>query len=51
MSPEGIFNKKLKHMQDQIDKQAEILSRQQNCLESIGRRKRETKLVVFGVPD
>ena len=50
-SPESTFNKKLSHMQDQIDKQAEIIARQQHFLEAIDRKDRETKLVVLGVPD
>lgn len=50
-SPESIFNRKLLHLQEQIDKQAEVIARQQSFLESIDRRERETRLVVLGVPD
>ena len=50
-SPESTFNKKLSHMQDRIDKQAEIIARQQHYLEDLDRKDRETKLVVLGVPD
>ena len=34
-----------------MDQQAEIIARQQSFLESVDRRERETRLVVFGVPD
>ena len=50
-SPESVFNKKIAHMQHQIDKQAEIIAKQQGFLESVDRRERETNLVVLGVPD
>ena len=50
-SPESTFNKKISHMQDQIDKQAEIIASQQHFLEAIDRKDRETKLVVLGAPD
>lgn len=50
-SPESTFNKKLLLMQEQLDKQAEVITRQQNFLESIDRKDRETRLVVLGVPD
>ena len=38
-------------MHEQIEKQAEVIARQQTFLESIDRREREIKLVVLGVPD
>ena len=41
-SPESTFNKKFLHMQDQIDKQAEIIARQQHFLEAIDRKDRGT---------
>ena len=51
-SLESTFNKELLFMQEQIDKQAEVIARQQSFLESIDRRERETRLViVLGVPD
>lgn len=50
-SPESTFNKRLLRIQEEIDKQAEIIARQQSFLESIDRRERETRLVVVGVPD
>lgn len=38
-------------MQEQIDKQADIIARQQNFLESLDRKEREARVVVMGVPD
>ena len=51
MLPESTFNRKLLVMQEQIDKQAEIIGKQQSFMEAIDRKERETKLVVLGVPD
>ncbi len=51
LSPDSTFNVKLKQMQDQINQQAEIIGKQQNFLEAMDRKERETKLVVLGVPD
>lgn len=50
-SPESSINRKLTQLQAQVDKQAEIISRQQSFLESVDRKERETRLVVLGVPD
>ncbi|MPD04906.1 hypothetical protein E2C01_100617 [Portunus trituberculatus] len=50
-SPQSTFNRKLSLMQDQIDKQTEVIDRQHSFLEVIERRERETKLIVLGVPD
>ena len=38
-------------MQEEIDKLAEVIARQQAFLESIDRGEIEMKLVVLGVPD
>ena len=51
ISPDSTINRKLAGMQDQIDKQAEVIARQQSYLEALDRKERETKLVVLGVPD
>ena len=43
--------KKISELQSQIDKQAEILERQQRFLENTNRKERECNLVITGVPD
>lgn len=50
-SPDRAINKKLGIMQQQIDKQAKIIAKQQKFLESIGRKERGNRLVVLGVPE
>ncbi len=42
---------KLKDLQAQVDKQADILVKQQRFLETLDRKEREANLVVLGVPD
>lgn len=49
--PESVFNKKITHMQEQINRQGEVIAKQQSFLEAIDRKERETRLVVLGVPD
>ena len=48
---ETAVEKKLSDMQQQLDKQAEIIMKQQSFLEQIDRKERETNMVVLGVPD
>ena len=50
-SPESVINKKLENLQAQVDKQAEIISKQQRFLETLDRKERESNLVLLGVPD
>lgn len=50
-SPDSIITQKLPIMQNQIDQQARIIKQQKLFLEAVDERKRETKLVVLGVPD
>ena len=50
-SPDSAINKKFEIMQQQIDKQAEIISKQQKFVESFDRKERENRLVVLGVPE
>ena len=38
-------------LQEKVYKQAEIIASQQNFLEAIDRKERETRLVTLGVPD
>lgn len=51
MSPDSVINKKLENLQAQVDKQAEIISKQQRFLEALDRKERESNLVLLGVPD
>lgn len=50
-SPDGAISKKLLDLQDQIDKQASVLAKQQQFLETLDRKERERNLVVLGVPE
>lgn len=50
-SPDSIINQKLSTMQTQIDQQASVIKQQQQFLEAVDKRERETKLVILGVPD
>ena len=50
-SPNSPINQKISSMQNQIDQQARVIEKQQQFLEAIDRRERETKLVLLGVPD
>ena len=44
-------NIKIDHLQDQVNKQNEIISKQQRYLEYLDRKDREKNLIVTGVPD
>lgn len=44
-------DKKFDQMQQQIDKQAYIIERQQRYLEAVDRKERENNVVITGVPD
>ncbi len=50
-SPNSIINKKIQDLQDQMNKQQEIISKQQRHLETLDRKERECNLVLLGVPD
>lgn len=50
-SPESFVAKKFAELHDRIDKQAEIISKQQRFLEMLDRKERETNLVVLGLPE
>lgn len=50
-SPDSCINKKITELQVKVDKQAEIISKQQRFLEMLDRKERETNLVITGVPD
>ena len=44
-SPESSINQKMAKLQEKVDKQAEIIASQQNFLEALDRKERETNLV------
>lgn len=48
---DSIYDKKITELQSQVDKQADIIAKQQRFLESIDRKERECNLVITGVPD
>lgn len=50
-SPESAINKRITELQEQVNKQAEIITKQQRFLENIDRKERECNLVLYGVPD
>lgn len=51
MSPDSAINKKVEDLQQQVNKQAEIIAKQQRYLEVLDRKERECNLVVLGVPE
>ena len=51
ISPDSAINKKFTALQAQVDKQAEIIVKQQRFLETLDRKEREMNLVITGVPD
>ena len=50
-SPDSIINKKMQDLEDQVNKQQEIIIKQQRYLESLDRKERECNLVLLGVPE
>ena len=51
MSPDSAINKKVEELQLQVNKQGDIIAKQQRYLEAIDRKERECNLVLLGVPD
>ncbi|KAG0730154.1 hypothetical protein GWK47_028854 [Chionoecetes opilio] len=51
VSPESVINKKMDALEVKIDKQAEIIFKQQLYLEALGRKERRANVVILGVPD
>lgn len=49
--PESFVAKKFAELHDRIDKQAEIISKQQRFFEMLDLKERETNIVVLGLPD
>ena len=50
-SPGSVINTKMAELQQQVNVQAEIISKQQRFLEGLDRKERECNLVILGVPD
>ena len=50
-SPDSAFNKKITELQNQVNKQSDIIARQQRFLEVIDKKERECNLVFLGVPE
>ena len=50
-SPESFVAKKFAELNNRIDKQADIIARQQQFLELLDRKEREANIVVLGLPD
>lgn len=51
VSPESVINKKIDALETKIDRQAEIILKQQLYLEALDRKERRANLVILGVPD
>ncbi|MPC72016.1 hypothetical protein E2C01_066308 [Portunus trituberculatus] len=50
-TPDNYINKKFEELQPEVNKQAEILAKQQRYLEILDRKEEENNLIVTGVPD
>lgn len=50
-SPESAFNKRIIDLQEQINKQSEIIGKQQRFLEVLDKKDREQNLILLGVPE
>lgn len=50
-SPESILNKNYTELKARVDKQAEIMVKQQQFLETLDRKERESNIVILGVPE
>lgn len=50
-APDSSINKKIDQLQTQVEKQGEVIAKQQRYLEAIDRKERERNLIITGVPD
>ncbi len=50
-SPDSVMNKNYEELKARVDKQAEIIAKQQQYLEYVDRKEREGNVVILGVPD
>ena len=51
MSPDSPLNKKVEDLQLQVNKQADVIAKQQRYMEYLDRKERECNLVLLGIPD
>ena len=51
ISPESVINKKITSLESKVEKQADIIFKQQLFLEALDRKERAANLVILGVPD
>lgn len=51
VAPDSTINKKFAELESKINKQSEIIAKQQQFLERIDRKEREDNIVILGVPD
>lgn len=50
-SPDSIINKNYAELKSQVNRQADIIVKQQQYLESLDRREHEGNIVLLGIPD
>ena len=50
-SPDSVINKNYSELKNRVDKQAEIIAKQQQFLEYLDRKEREANIVILGVPE
>lgn len=48
---DGYIHQKMGKLRDQVKKQAEVISKQQQYFEALDRRERENNIIVTGVPN
>lgn len=51
VAPDSGINKRINELQTQVNKQAEIISKQQLYFEYLDRKERENNIIITGVPD
>lgn len=51
VSPDSLINKNYAELRERVNRQEQILTKQQQFLEALNRREREANIVVLGVPD
>ena len=50
-SPDSLVNKRITEMDTKMEKQGQVITAQQQFLETLDRKEREDNVVIFGVPD
>lgn len=51
VSPDSLINKNYAELRERVNRQEQILTKQEQFLEALNRREREANIVVLGVPD